>query len=128
MGRQLKRNALISGAFALILSAGSVFAEPFKLVMVEQAGCHWCEKWDAEVAPEYAKTAEGRAAPLERVLIRSLPLDGLETGSRVVYTPTFLLVRDGVELARIEGYPGEDFFWGLLTRMIDDNTEEAPQG
>ncbi len=124
----MARKFLISCVFALAALVSPTFAEPFKLVMVEQVGCHWCAKWDAEVAPEYPKTAEGQAAPLERVMIRTLPLDGLETTSRVIYTPTFLLVRDGVELARIEGYPGEDFFWGLLTRMIDENTEEAPQG
>ncbi|WP_224825748.1 hypothetical protein [Cognatishimia sp. MH4019] len=124
----MPRKLLISCVFALVALVSPVLAEPFKLVMVEQVGCHWCEKWDAEVAPEYPKTAEGQAAPLERVMIRMLPLDGLETTSRVVYTPTFLLVRDGVELARIEGYPGEDFFWGLLARMIDENSEGAPQG
>ncbi|MEL7212805.1 MAG: hypothetical protein AAGK92_09105 [Pseudomonadota bacterium] len=124
----MARNFLISCAFALFALVSPVLAEPFKLVMVEQVGCHWCEKWDAEIAPEYPKTAEGRAAPLERVMIRSLPQDGLQTTSRVIYTPTFLLVREGVELGRIEGYPGEDFFWGLLTRMIDDNTEGAPKG
>ena len=37
-----------------------------------------------------------------------------------VFTPTFVLVREGRELARIEGYPGEDFFWGLLAAMLRD--------
>ena len=120
----MARNILISCVFALAALASPALAEPFKLVMVEQVGCHWCAKWDAEIAPEYPKTAEGQAAPLERVMIRTLPQEGLQTTSRVVYTPTFLLVRDGVELARIE----EDFFWGLLARMIDNNAEGAPQG
>ena len=34
------------------------------------------------------------------------------------FTPTFVLVEDGQELARIEGYPGEDCFWGLLEVMM----------
>ena len=38
---------------------------------------------------------------------------------RVSFTPTFILVQDGVEVGRIEGYPGEDFFWGLLGKMFD---------
>jgi hypothetical protein len=37
----------------------------------------------------------------------------------VNFTPTFVLLVDGVERNRIEGYPGEDFFWGLLGRMLD---------
>ncbi|MEM9523423.1 MAG: hypothetical protein AAF982_05430, partial [Pseudomonadota bacterium] len=38
----------------------------------------------------------------------------------VIYTPTFVLMKDGREYGRIEGYPGEDFFWGLLGRMIKE--------
>jgi hypothetical protein len=34
------------------------------------------------------------------------------------FTPTFVLMVDGVEASRIEGYPGEDFFWGLLGQML----------
>ncbi|MBL3206218.1 thioredoxin family protein, partial [Klebsiella pneumoniae] len=33
------------------------------------------------------------------------------------YTPTFILVDGGREIGRIEGYPGADFFWGLLERL-----------
>ncbi len=39
----------------------------------------------------------------------------------VKFTPTFVLVENGQELARIEGYPGEDFFWWLLTEMLSKN-------
>ena len=38
--------------------------------------------------------------------------------------PTFILIGDeGDELGRIEGYPGEDFFWSLLEAMLIDKTE-----
>ena len=90
------------------------------LLMVEQAGCIYCARWDAEVAPEYPLTAEGEAAPLARADIRSDLLDTLEITSRPVLTPTFILLRDGVEVSRLEGYPGEDFFWGLLQRMLTE--------
>ena len=89
------------------------------LLMAEQDGCHWCAKWDEEIAPKYPKTAEGKAAPLRRYdLLGQAP--EVEFDRRVRYTPTFILVRDGVELARIEGYPGEDFFWGLLEGLLDE--------
>jgi hypothetical protein len=38
--------------------------------------------------------------------------------SPVRFTPTFVLVDEGREIGRIEGYPGEDFFWGLLERLL----------
>lgn len=86
--------------------------------MAEEQGCYWCARWDQEIAHIYPKTAEGKTAPLRRYDLHSEAPDAtLE--SRVRYTPTFILVEDGREVGRIEGYPGEDFFWGLLSIMFE---------
>lgn len=91
------------------------------LIMFEEPGCFWCAQWNADVSPEYAKTTEGQIAPLRRLQLNDdLPSD-VTLERPAVYTPTFVLVRDGHELGRIEGYPGEDFFWGLLGIMLRDN-------
>lgn len=91
-----------------------------QLVMMEEAGCIWCARWNAEVAPEYPITPEGLAAPLRRIDINQPVPEDLALNGRAIYTPTFILVSDGVEIGRIEGYPGEDFFWGLLGRLLED--------
>ena len=92
-------------------------AEPY-LLMAEEPGCYWCGKWNAEIGPIYPKTAEGGSAPLRRYdLRRDSPPVAFER--KVRFTPTFILVQDGKEVARIEGYPGEDFFWGLLAAMLE---------
>lgn len=89
-----------------------------RLMMVEQDGCYWCERWDEELGAIYPKTAEGRAAPLLRHDIGTALPDGITLTSRAHFTPTFVLIKDGTEVARIEGYPGEDFFWPMLNQMI----------
>lgn len=106
-------------AIALALLAPSAVAETV-LVMAEEDGCYWCAKWDQEVGGEYPVTAEGRAAPLVRVEIHDDLPDSMTFADRLVYTPTFVLIKDGREVGRIEGYPGEDFFWPLLQRMLND--------
>lgn len=106
-------------AIALALLTRSAMAETI-LVMAEEDGCHWCAKWDQEVGGEYPVTAEGRAAPLVRVGIHDNLPDAMTFADRLVYTPTFVLIQDGREIGRIEGYPGEDFFWPLLQRMLDE--------
>ena len=84
----------------------------------------WCARWNDQIAPIYPKTGEGTAAPLLRVNItETLPAD-ISLRRRINYTPTFVLLVDGVETNRIEGYPGEDFFWGLLGEML--KREEIP--
>lgn len=93
-----------------------------ELVMVEQAGCHWCARWDDEISHIYPKTEEGKIAPLRRVDLRQLP-EEIDFVSQPVFTPTFVLVQDGEELGRLEGYNGDEFFWFLLARLIDDHTD-----
>jgi len=85
--------------------------------MAEEDGCFWCARWNNELGHIYPKTAEGKAAPLKRYDLHSQTPD-VTFATRVHFTPTFILVENGVELGRIEGYPGEDFFWALLAQMI----------
>ncbi len=101
---------------------GALLAQSVELVMVEERGCIWCARWNADVAPEYPKTPEGMAAPLRRIDLRDRPED-LSFETRLRFTPTFVLMVNGVEADRIEGYPGEDFFWPMLGAMLDANTD-----
>ncbi|MEM9248135.1 MAG: hypothetical protein AAGB05_05475 [Pseudomonadota bacterium] len=106
-------------AFAAIgLAAYPASAEPV-LLMAEEEGCYWCARWNEEIAHIYPKTVEGQAAPLQRYDLHGESPD-VAFDRRVHFTPTFILVDDGKELGRIEGYPGEDFFWGLLGMMFED--------
>ena len=115
-------NRLSAGA---LFSAGLALTGPLpaaELVMVEQAGCHYCARWDSEIAHIYPKTEEGRRAPLRRVDLRALP-DDIAFTSKPVFTPTFVLVDKGQELGRIEGYAGDEFFWFLVGQLLDANPE-----
>ena len=86
--------------------------------MIEHAACPWSNRWNVEVAPVYAETEEGRAAPLRRIdLYDPVPPD-LALNGMPRLTPTFVLVRNGTEIDRIEGYPGEAFFWPMLSMMV----------
>jgi hypothetical protein len=92
-------------------------AGAMELVMFRQAGCPWCATWDREVGPIYPKTELGRRVPIRFVdLGRARDTAGLK--SPVRFTPTFVLFDGGREIGRIEGYPGQDFFWGLLENLV----------
>jgi hypothetical protein len=103
----------------------AVAAQAVELVMVEQAGCYHCVEWKKTIGPIYPKTAEGAYAPLRMVSRADAPPPGVTLARPVNFTPTFILVEDGRELARIEGHPGEDFFWGLLDMMLRQHTDFA---
>lgn len=99
-------------------AASPVAASGMQLLMVEQRGCVHCRAWDREIAPGYAATPEGRAAPLLRVNIRGPWPDGLALDRRPYVTPTFILLRDSQEMARIEGYPGSGRFYPMMAAML----------
>nr|PZN76044.1 MAG: hypothetical protein DIU57_17750 [Pseudomonadota bacterium] len=87
-----------------------------KLILVADPGCPYCARWEEEVGKAYAASEEGRFAPLER---RERDDPEVKKFGNIIYSPTFILVRDGVEVGRIVGYPGPDFFWGLLGKLLE---------
>lgn len=90
-----------------------------ELLMFESDTCRWCDAWHAEIGPIYPKTSEGKRAPLRTVDIGDPRPGDLDHINGVRFTPTFVLIDDdGQEVGRIYGYPGEDFFWGLLEELI----------
>ncbi len=114
------RNFLASTLFLISLALPAQAAE---LIMVERKGCHYCIEWKADLGPVYPNTPEGKYAPLRIIDINEGAPDGVTFARKVIYTPTFVLVENNSEIGRIEGYPGEDFFWGLLNMMLKAKTD-----
>jgi len=112
---------------ALLAAPGASLAET-RLLMLDQPACGYCARWDAEVGVIYDRTDEGRLAPLMRQSIHSDPPPGVTLARSAHYTPTFVLLSDGAEVGRIEGYPGEGFFYGLLQQLLKEAGNPVEQG
>lgn len=93
-----------------------------QLIMVEQVGCTYCARWNAEIADIYPKTPEGKFAPLRRIDLRAKRPTDVTFDGALVMTPTFVLVTDGQEQARIEGYGGDEMFWAMLAVTLQNNS------
>jgi hypothetical protein len=115
--------ALAAGAFGLSAALYPVVAA--ELIMLERPGCAWCARWNREIAPIYPLTEEGRRAPLRRVDVTAPWPADLGNIEGDFYTPTFIVVEDGTEVARLRGYPGDNFFWPLLGEMLSKLPPEA---
>lgn len=85
------------------------------LYMFEEPGCPYCRKWKQEVEQSYLNSPEGRFAALEK---RSNTDAEARRLGRIVYSPTFVLVAEGIEVGRIVGYTGADFFWGEIDTLF----------
>lgn len=108
--------ALAAGSFGLPAAVST--ARAAELIMLERPGCAWCARWNSEIAPIYPLTEEGRRAPLRRVDVTQPWPGDLGNIKGDFYTPTFIVVENGTEVARLRGYPGDNFFWPLLGEML----------
>ena len=106
-------------AFCVLMVLPVLPGRAAELIMIEQAGCHWCAAWNRDVGIVYDKTKEGKRAPLRRLDLRDKIPEDLASIRIERFTPTFILVEENREIGRIRGYPGEDFFWGLLGQMLE---------
>ncbi|MEZ5930406.1 MAG: hypothetical protein R3F54_00330 [Alphaproteobacteria bacterium] len=127
MLESLTRRLLPALLAAVLISLTASYVRAAELVMFEADDCTWCRAWNEDIGPIYPKTAEGRRAPLRRVDIHAPRPGDLAGIDGVRFTPTFVLVDDeGREVGRINGYPGQDFFWGMLGELIAKLPDEAP--
>lgn len=127
--RANRRAAMLGPAAlaALVCVSPGAFASgaDLELLMFETPGCPWCERWTEEIGGAYPNTTEGARAPLRRVWLHDGAPEGVSLERPVRYSPTFVLVRTGREIGRIEGYPGQDFFWPLLGELLEKTEGES---
>lgn len=124
---------MLLAAMALPLAAtapakGAELSKATALIMIEDRGCPYCARFDAEVRSGYERSPEGRFAPLVRRLRGAEDVAFLKG---VVYSPTFVLLVEGREAGRIVGYQGAELFWmemaGLMKKAGFEATS-APKG
>jgi len=68
----------------------------------------------------------GAFAPLRKVDISETKGPGTPFKTPVVFTPTFVIMENGREMRRMEGYQSEDFFWGVLEMILERETDFVP--
>ncbi len=93
------------------------YVQAAELVMFERKNCPWCVVWNRDIGPIYAKSPEGKRAPLRRVDTRA-PRPADLAHIEVRYTPTFVLMDKGKEIGRIDNYTSSLFFWPQLDALL----------
>lgn len=110
-------------AAPLLLLAGPALSQdwdrqPVQLMMVTARHCAYCAAWKAEIGPGYAASLAGRIAPIFEVDLDGPYPDGLALDRKPWITPSFILLRNGAELGRIEGYVGQRHFHPVLEALL----------
>ena len=90
----------------------------FELIAFEAPGCNYCPIFRRDVVPSYAATRAGKTAPLRFIDVNDRAADQLQLSGPVTMVPTVVLVRDGVEIGRINGYFGRENMHRMLDTLL----------
>ncbi len=112
--------ALATIAFAALIGLATLAnaANAAELVVFGSARCPYCIAFEREIGRDYSKSAEAGQAPLRRVNLDARRPADLSRIKGVEGTPTFVLVHEGREVGRIDGYPGKRLFYPELRRLL----------
>ncbi len=110
-------------ATSCLVPAAADAEENFQLLYIYSPDCGACMQFDRDIAPIYPKTDEAERLPITKILFTdwqagSEPLTQC-VSAPVVGTPTFIELRNCMELDRITGYSDAELFWLGLRRMIN---------
>jgi len=110
----------------LLIALAAIYvpiASAAELIYVEWKDCGYCKIFNRQMAGAYASSAIGKKIPLRRVdILRRWPAD-LKRVSRPTYTPVFILVENGSEVGRFDGYTSPQGFVRNLRRLLQKPDE-----
>jgi hypothetical protein len=117
--------ALLLIAFTAQICSAETQATPGEatLLYVYSPDCGACIQFMAEAGAIYPKTREANLMPMTRVTLETWqagnhPLAACDVAP-VFGTPTFVQIRNCIEIDRITGYSSDEMWWFSLQRMVD---------
>ena len=119
-GRLVALSAYLSliKAFTLaltLIAPNKIAAADSRLIMVTSDHCSYCQAWELDVGAVYDKSPYAPTLPLTRVDIGNVKPENVTFQKPIVGTPTFLIIHNGQEIARQNGYTGAEMFWWWLS-------------
>ena len=89
-----------------------------ELLVFEIAKCGHCVRFREQFGPRYARSKANLAAPMRFIDIAQQDPDAFPLSSLITVLPTLVLMRDGREVDRLEGYPLPDLVFGMVKRAL----------
>ena len=89
-----------------------------ELIVLEAPNCIYCRIFRRDVLPSYQKSKRAGELPIRFLDLNDPAADKLKLSSTVTIVPTVVLMRDGAEAGRIDGYTGPEAFFQSVARML----------
>ena len=96
-----------------------------KLLYFYTDTCAYCKAWENEIADIYVKTEFENEYKLSFIeFSRDVDLEKYRISKIVNGTPTFIFLKDEIEVGRIEGYNGKELFWWQVDEIVESNRQK----
>ncbi|MEZ5924762.1 MAG: thioredoxin family protein [Hyphomicrobiaceae bacterium] len=110
----------------LAVASTPAAADPaLRLFVFEIDGCTACDQFHAEALRDYWSSPVSQRLPLTLVDLNALGTAGQALRSPIRVVPTFVVMRDGIEIARLSGFPGKSAFEAGIASVLADEQPTA---
>jgi thioredoxin-related protein len=93
-------------------------ASPYELLVFQRDPCTYCDVFRRDVLPRYQDGKFATEAPIRFVDIDTGAQADLALSTPLTVLPTAIVLKNGIEIARIPGYTGPDNFLRLMGHIL----------
>ena len=94
-----------------------------EVVVFEIGGCKYCTAFRDNLGARYLASTTNRAAPMRFVDVGRLDPQSFQLSADINTVPTIVVLQDGREVDRVEGYPLADLLFGMVKARIGSGGE-----
>tara|TARA_Y100000589_G_C26910947_1_gene530287 strand:+ start:191 stop:457 length:267 start_codon:yes stop_codon:yes gene_type:complete len=87
--------------------------------MLTDKKCIYCIVWEKQVGKVYNKTEISKKLPLQRFYVDQIDLKMKSRIFNTNITPTFVILKNKIEIGRISGYSNPEMFWWQIDEIIE---------
>ena len=125
---------LAGGLLCLMASGGSAkpnseadatTAKPSRteVIVFEISGCKYCVVFRENLGARYLSSTTNTLAPMRFVDVGRLDPEAFHLSGDIGTVPTIVLMRDGREVDRIEGYPLSEILFGMVKSRVGSDSD-----
>lgn len=94
-----------------------------EVIVFEIGGCQYCTAFRDNLGARYLASTTNAAAPMRYVDVGRLDPRSFQLRSDITTVPTIVLMQDGKEVDRVEGYPLSEVLFGMVKSRVGTGTE-----
>jgi thioredoxin-like negative regulator of GroEL len=89
-----------------------------EIVVFEAENCTYCSAFRSQIPPNYRQSPRAGELPIRFVDVNATGVDRMKLIAPIQMVPTVVMMKNGQEVDRIQGYTGPDLFHQLVTKML----------